>query len=70
LNKEYFHVIGIEIRSDSYTALSIDLEGKVLFSETQPKGFTANTFKEEMLSFIKAITKRLESMGRHLLEWE
>ena len=36
LNKEYFHVIGIEIRSDSYTALSVDLEGNVLFSETQP----------------------------------
>jgi predicted NBD/HSP70 family sugar kinase len=67
LNKEYFHVIGIEIRSDSYTALSVDLEGNVLFSETQPKGFTAKTFKEEMLSFIESLTQRLEYMGRHLL---
>ena len=65
LNKEYFHVIGIEIRSDSYTALSVDLEGNVLFSETQPKGFTAKTFKEEMLSFIESLTQRLEYMGRH-----
>lgn len=67
LNKEYFHVIGIEIRSDSYTALSVDLEGNVLFSETQPKGFTAKTFKKEMLSFIESLTQRLEYMGRHLL---
>jgi predicted NBD/HSP70 family sugar kinase len=67
LNKEYFHVIGIEIRSDSYTALSVDLEGNVLFSETQPKGFTAKTFKEEMLSFIESLTQRLEYMGRDLL---
>lgn len=67
LNTEYFNVIGIEIRSDSYTALSIDLEGSVLFSETQPKGFNAKTFTHEVRSLIDTLTKRPEYMGRHLL---
>ncbi|MFA7128351.1 MAG: helix-turn-helix domain-containing protein, partial [Sphaerochaeta sp.] len=48
LNKEYFHILGIEIRSDSYTALSVDLEGNVLFSETVPIGFTASTFSDSI----------------------
>ncbi len=67
LNKAYFHVIGIEIRSDSYTALSIDLEGKVLFSQTKPKGFTAKTLKTEVCDLIESLCKDLEEMHRHLL---
>lgn len=67
LNKAYFHVIGIEIRSDSYTALSIDLEGKVLFSQTKPKGFTAKTFKAEVCNLIEALCEDLEKLQRHLL---
>lgn len=67
LNKAYFHVIGIEIRSDSYTALSIDLEGKVLFSQTRLKGFTAKTFKNEVCDLIESLYKDLEGMQRHLL---
>ncbi len=67
LNNEYFHVIGIEIRSDSSTALSVDLEGKVLFSETQPKGFNAKNFGPDAKAFIAELAQRLQSMGRHLL---
>ncbi|MGH0052899.1 MAG: ROK family transcriptional regulator, partial [Sphaerochaetaceae bacterium] len=67
LNKAYFHVIGIEIRSDSYTALSVDLEGKVLFSQTKPKGFTAKTLQTEVCDLIKSVCSQLEGMQRHLL---
>lgn len=67
LNKEYFMVIGMEIRSDSYTAIAIDLDGDVLFSETEPKGFTACSFDEEISALIESLCRRLASLRRHLL---
>ncbi|MGE4583654.1 MAG: ROK family transcriptional regulator [Sphaerochaeta sp.] len=67
LNHAYFHVLGIEIRSDSYTAISVDLEGTVLFSETQPEGCTALTFKHAVVTRIQSLCDQLKGMHRHLL---
>ncbi|MDD3902370.1 MAG: ROK family transcriptional regulator [Sphaerochaeta sp.] len=67
LNKEYFHILGIEIRSDSYTALSVDLEGNVLFSETVPIGFTASTFSDSICTLIHDLCKKLARLERPLL---
>ena len=67
LNKDYFHILGIEIRSDSYTALSVDLEGTVLFSETVPVGFTAKGFSEAICTLIHDLCKKLSKLERPLL---
>ncbi len=66
LNRDYFHVIGIEIRSDSYTTIAVDLKGKVLFSETNQKGFTANTFKQEVCQLIDKVGNQRYGTNSHL----
>lgn len=67
LNKDYFFVLGIEIRSDSYTALAVDLEGSILFSETLPKGFIARSFCEDVTVLIDGLIARLKWLERPLL---
>lgn len=67
LNKDYFYALGIEIRSDSYTVLAVDLEGSVLFSETVSLGFIAKTFSEEVTSLIKQTLSALAWLDRPLI---
>jgi predicted NBD/HSP70 family sugar kinase len=67
LNKDHFFVLGIEIRSDSYTALAVDLEGSILFSETVPKGFTASSFSADITALINDLVGKLLWLTRPLL---
>jgi len=67
LNKDHFYALGIELRSDSYTVLAVDLGGSVLFSETVPLGFTASTFREEVCSLIKQTVHALVWLNRPLI---
>jgi len=67
LNKDHFYALGIELRSDSYTVLAVDLGGSVLFSETVALGFTASTFSEEVCSLIAQTVKTLEWLDRPLI---
>jgi hypothetical protein len=67
LNRDHFHLLGIEIRSDSYTVLSVDLDGTILFSETVGNGFTAATFSQDICSLIDETCRKLEWLNRPLL---
>ncbi len=67
LNKDHFYAMGIELRSDSYTVLAVDLVGTVLFSETVPLGFIAKTFTEEVHLLIKKTVTSLAWLKRPLL---
>jgi predicted NBD/HSP70 family sugar kinase len=67
LNRNHFHLLGIEIRSDSYTLLSVDLDGSILFSETVDTGFTAATFGQDICTLIDETCRKLEGLNRPLL---
>jgi predicted NBD/HSP70 family sugar kinase len=67
LNKDHFYALGIELRSDSYTVLAVDLEGSVLFSDTVALGFTASTFTEDVCNLIKQTVQALAWLDRPLI---
>ena len=67
LNKDQFYALGIELRSDSYTVLAVDLGGSVLFSETVSLGFTASSFTEEVCNLIHQTVQSLAWLDRPLI---
>jgi predicted NBD/HSP70 family sugar kinase len=61
INSQYGHVLGLEIQTDFYKAVAINLLGEVIFSDSEPIGFAddiVSTFSRVMTS-LKEKTSRI-----------
>lgn len=67
LNKDWFYVLGLELRSDSYSAVAVDIQGNVLFSKTEKRGFSSTGFTEAFLALMSDMQSELEYLNRPLL---
>lgn len=67
LNKDWFYIMGIELRSDSYTALAIDIEGNILYSDTVPQGFSSENFIQDFDKLVSHLVAETTFLDRPLL---
>ena len=67
LNNEWFYILGIELRSDSYTAVAIDIEGNILYSDTVQQGFSSENFVEDFDKLVDHLVVETAFLERPLL---
>ena len=67
LNKDWFYIMGIELRSDSYTALAIDIEGTILYSKTVPQGFSAPHLVKDLDKLVEHLIEETAFLNRPLM---
>lgn len=67
LNKDFGSVIGIEVRPESYTAVSVDLDGNVRFFRTESINVNSGNLRTALLEIIRGVIKEQESSGVPLL---
>ncbi len=67
LNKDWFYVLGLELRADSYTAVAIDIHGNVLFKKTEKKGIRAEGFVDAFIRLVDLLLKDLAFLNRPLM---
>lgn len=67
LNNAFSYAMGIELRSDSYTVIAVDLEGYELFSQTVTQEFSERTFGDELVSLIHQLQETLSWLRRPLI---
>ncbi len=67
LNKDWFYVLGFELRSDSYTVLAVDIQGNVLFSQTEQRELTRDNLAKDFIAIVKDLQEKLAFLNRPLL---
>ncbi|MBN2619308.1 MAG: ROK family transcriptional regulator [Spirochaetales bacterium] len=63
LNKKYGYVLGIELTSDRYTIVAVDLAGDILFSKTEEDTLITKNFEERIVRILKKYPPELEWIG-------
>jgi predicted NBD/HSP70 family sugar kinase len=67
INRSYGCVAGFEIRPDSYTATAVDLDGKILFSETASLSASGNNLASVFLDLLDHISTKTTASGMRLI---
>ncbi|MBN1647806.1 MAG: ROK family transcriptional regulator [Spirochaetales bacterium] len=67
LDKDFGAVLGIEIRPESYTAVSVDLHGNVRFFRTESREVNADNLTVSLLDIIRKLMDEQKESGVPLL---
>ncbi len=67
LNKDFGSVIGIEVRPESYTVVSVDLDGNVRFFRTKSRSVDSKNLTDSFLGIIRDAIEEQEKSGVPLL---
>jgi predicted NBD/HSP70 family sugar kinase len=60
INRDFGYILGIEIQTDRYMAVVIDLQGKICFSYSNLINFSRRPLKKVFLEILQTITNRIE----------
>lgn len=67
LNQNFGCVLGIELRPDSYTAVAVDVNGEILYSQYEKLDIGAENLKKRFLEIAAGLQTELERKGLNLL---
>ncbi len=66
-NKHFGCVLGIELRSDSFTAVAVDLEGKIIYSSFEKASIRGASLKEDFTGILNFLIKEIEQRKINIL---
>jgi len=67
LNRHYGCVLGLELRTDSYTAVIVDMEGEIIYSRFEKIRITNDTLAKKFLEIVALLNSELEQKKINLL---
>jgi predicted NBD/HSP70 family sugar kinase len=67
LNPHYGCVLGLELRPDCYTAVTVDLEGEIIYSRFEKIRISTTNLAEKFLEIVKSLSAELENKNISLL---
>ena len=67
VNRAYGCVLGLEIQTERYTAVAIDLDGTIVYSRSAPLSSAGKLVPSVFLDVVSEVTRDLEARGLELL---
>ncbi|MBI9097388.1 MAG: ROK family transcriptional regulator [Spirochaetaceae bacterium] len=67
INREYGYILGLEIQTDFYNAVAVNLKGEILFSKTSIMDLSAESPIEAFFKILKKINEKLDSISIPLM---